>query len=94
MKLIMENWRLFAEKQITEERYEEEEEELYELNRRDQIPGGIGDKYEVWDVNPEELELGIRVEMEHTNDREIAKEIALDHLAEDPKYYSKLGEFH
>lgn len=91
----MENWKLFVERQINELIvHGEAEEELYELNRRDQIPGGIGDKYEVWDVNPEELELGIRVEMEHTNDREIAKEIALDHLAEDPKYYSKLGEFH
>jgi hypothetical protein len=28
--------------------------------------------------------------MEHTNDPEIAKEISLDHLTVDPKYYSKL----
>jgi len=34
--------------------------------------------------------MGIKVEMEHTKDRAIAREIALDHLTEDPKYYSKL----
>jgi hypothetical protein len=28
--------------------------------------------------------------MEHTNDTEIAQSIAMDHLTEDPKYYSKL----
>ena len=28
--------------------------------------------------------------MEHTNDKKIASEIALDHLYEDPKYYTKL----
>lgn len=37
-----------------------------------------------------ELSKGIRVEMEHTKDEEVAKEIALDHLYEDPKYYTKL----
>ena len=34
--------------------------------------------------------MGIKVEMEHTDDEKIASEIVLDHLAEDPKYYSKL----
>ena len=40
-------------------------------------------------INPE-LEVGIKVEMEHTDDPKEAKKIALDHLKEDPKYYSKL----
>lgn len=39
--------------------------------------------------NPE-LEIGIKVEMEHTDDPEEAKKIALDHIGENPKYYSKL----
>jgi hypothetical protein len=30
--------------------------------------------------------------MEHTTDREVAKEITLDHLFEDPKYYDKLAK--
>jgi hypothetical protein len=37
-----------------------------------------------------QLEMGIKVETEHTDDIEKAKEIALDHLWENPKYYSKL----
>ena len=37
-----------------------------------------------------EFKKGIAVEMEHTTDREVAKEITLDHLFEDPKYYDKL----
>lgn len=37
-----------------------------------------------------ELNKGIKVEMEHTNDKKIATEIAMDHLFEDPNYYSKL----
>ena len=37
-----------------------------------------------------ELHMGIDVEMEHTDDKEKAKEIAMDHLWEDPSYYTKL----
>lgn len=37
-----------------------------------------------------ELEKGIKVEMEHTDNKEKAKEIAMDHLWEDPSYYTKL----
>lgn len=37
-----------------------------------------------------QLNKGIKVEMEHTNSRVKAREIAMDHLWEDPKYYDKL----
>lgn len=37
-----------------------------------------------------QLKLGIKTEMEHTDSKKQAKEIALDHLVEDPKYYTKL----
>lgn len=37
-----------------------------------------------------QLEMGMKVEMEHTDNEKKAKEIAMDHLWEDPKYYSKL----
>jgi len=43
------------------------------------------------DVDPKELKMGIEVEMEHTDDPSKAKVIALQHLAEDPKYYTKLA---
>jgi hypothetical protein len=37
-----------------------------------------------------QLHIGMEVEMEHTDDKEKAKEIAMDHLWEDPTYYTKL----
>ena len=42
------------------------------------------------DVDPKELKMGVEAEMEHTDDPSKAKIIALQHLAEDPKYYTKL----
>ncbi len=38
----------------------------------------------------DEFKKGYKVEREHTTDTDIAKEIAMDHLFEDPKYYTKL----
>jgi predicted nucleotidyltransferase len=37
-----------------------------------------------------QFKLGIKTEMEHTDNKKQAKEIASDHLAENPKYYTKL----
>lgn len=37
-----------------------------------------------------QLMKGIKVETEHTENKKIAKEIALDHLSELPNYYDKL----
>jgi hypothetical protein len=37
-----------------------------------------------------QLEMGMKVEMEHTDSEVKAKEIAMDHLWEDPSYYTKL----
>jgi hypothetical protein len=41
-------------------------------------------------IHPGELRMGIRVEMEHTDDPKKAEKIALDHLAENPYYYTAL----
>ena len=38
------------------------------------------------------LSAGQKVEMEHTNDKDKAYEIAKDHIYEDPKYYEKLAK--
>jgi hypothetical protein len=58
---------------------------------------------EIWDIltnvvkeykhkyDKEELRKGIEVEKEHTNNPKIALKIALDHLDEDPQYYTKLA---
>ena len=56
------------------------------------LSGGIGDSKKEQEVDQEELEMGLEIEMEHTADPEIAKEIALDHLSEDPYYYTHLIE--
>lgn len=37
-----------------------------------------------------QLKKGLEVETEHTEDIEVAEEIVMDHLSEDPKYYDKL----
>jgi hypothetical protein len=57
---------------------------------KQQLRGGKGDKTTPKDVNKKELKLGKKVEKEHTKNKEKRQEIALDHLTEDPKYYSKL----
>ena len=41
-------------------------------------------------ANPVELTMGIKVEMEHTGDVKKAAKIAIDHLKENPSYYSQL----
>jgi hypothetical protein len=41
-------------------------------------------------IHPSELRMGIKVELEHTDDLNKAKKIALDHLAENPYYYTAL----
>jgi len=66
----------------------------------DKISGGLADDKSLGDVAKhhgielDELRLefnkGLKVEMEHTDDEKVAKEIAKDHLMEDPKYYTKL----
>lgn len=55
----------------------------------DHLPGGRADNADPADFDTHELELGIEDEREHTNDDAIAREIAMDHLAEDPHYYTE-----
>ena len=69
-------------------------------NEADVVPGGLAKGLSLNDIAEKhgvsvdmlvaEFKKGIAVEMEHTTDREVAKEITLDHLFEDPKYYDKL----
>lgn len=68
--------------------------------REERVPGGLASGMNLEDIskmhNVEltimkmQLRKGIQVEMEHTPDPEVSKEIALDHLYEDPFYYEKL----
>lgn len=57
---------------------------------KDRIPGGLGDGKTPSEFDPKALAKGVRVELEHTSDAGIAREIAMDHLMEDLKYYDKL----
>jgi 2'-5' RNA ligase len=59
---------------------------------KDRVSGGLAD-----DKKPDEfptgtLRQGRKVELEHTNSRGLATEIAMDHLTEDPSYYKKLKQ--
>lgn len=69
--------------------------------KEDKIPGGLAQGKSLEDIAKKhkikhvstifyELKKGIKVEMEHTTDPKIAKEIAMDHLWEDYEYYNKL----
>lgn len=63
-----------------------------------QIKGGAADKYTVKDLADKhnvpvsaiekEVEVGVGVEVEHTNSKEKAREIAMDHISEHPRYYT------
>lgn len=56
----------------------------------DAIPGGKADGRPDSDFDADALAEGVQVELEHTDDPDMAREIAKDHLAEDPEYYVKL----
>lgn len=65
-------------------------EEAMRMRRNDRLPGGRADRMHPADFDPEALATGTKHELEHTSDRELAREIAMDHLAEDEAYYEKL----
>ena len=72
------------------------------LSETNKIPGGVAKNKTLDDIATKhkvktdelktQLEKGIKVESEHTTDKAVAKEIAMDHLFEDPKYYDKLSK--
>lgn len=57
---------------------------------KDQLPGGLADNKTPADFKKPALKQGVSVESEHTKNKSLAKEIAMDHLSEDPSYYPKL----
>ena len=59
---------------------------------KDLVPGGLADAKRPEDFDPEQLATGVKVELEHTDDENVAREIAMDHLTEDAEYYVKLRE--
>jgi hypothetical protein len=68
---------------------------LYAVSRArtaERIPGGLSAGMSPGDFDPRALRAGIATELEHTSSRAVAREIAMDHLVEDPDYYVKLKE--
>lgn len=57
---------------------------------KDKLSGGRADEKKPSDFNVKALAEGAAHEMEHTDDKTLAQEIAMDHLEEDPDYYKKL----
>lgn len=64
--------------------------ELAAAGLHELLPGGRAARRSPSSFDPRQLRIGTRVEMEHTSDPTIAREIAMDHLVEDPLYYPKL----
>jgi hypothetical protein len=70
------------------------------IKKESKIPGGLSQGMSLSDIAKkhkvslgdltDEFKKGYKVEREHTTDTDIAKEIAMDHLFEDPNYYTKL----
>lgn len=70
------------------------------MSSKNKIEGGLADGLSVKDIAEmhkisvnelmKQVKMGVKVEMEHTNNSEIALEIALDHLYEIPDYYTRL----
>jgi len=58
----------------------------------DKLPGGKGDNKTPSDFDKAELQKGQKVELEHTDDYDIALEIAADHLEESGSYYEELDK--
>ena len=56
----------------------------------DIIPGGLADNIPDSEFIPEQVAKGVEVELEHTDNLDIAKEISKDHLIENDTYYDKL----
>ena len=57
---------------------------------KEKIPGGLASGKNISSFDADSIKKGIKTELEHTSDIDIATEIAMDHLAEDPLYYDKL----
>lgn len=57
---------------------------------KQRLAGGLAVGKRPSDFSKKALVEGIIVELEHTEDPEVAMEIAMDHLVEDKQYYKKL----
>lgn len=92
--VILREWDLGTEYTVTGQ----DGQKLF--NESNELLGGLSDNMSLEDIAKkhnttllevqEQLQKGMEVEMEHTDDSNIAIEIAKDHLVEDLYYYDKL----
>ncbi len=69
------------------------QEEQQRPNRpQDVLEGGSADEKVPSDFDPKALHEGTMVELKHTHDANVARELAMDNLTEDPFYYTKLRQ--
>jgi len=61
----------------------------YCKNRPSALKGALSEN-KIFAYDPKQLEMGVKVEMEHTKNKEVALCIALDHIIEFPDYYTRL----
>jgi hypothetical protein len=62
---------------------------LSRAGQKDLLPGGKADNVPDREISPEALAEGQKDEHEHTRNDQVAKEIAKDHLLQDPQHYEK-----
>jgi len=67
-------------------------EELIKGGKADDMTSqDIADKHNVGVEDIEkQINIGVKIEFEHTTDTNVAREIAMDHLMEFPDYYDRL----
>ena len=53
------------------------------------LRGGKSAGMDIGSVDPQQLEMGMQIEKEHTDCPCLQKKISLDHLSENPEYYSQ-----
>jgi hypothetical protein len=67
--------------------------QLFFARKKDYLKGGLADKAKVKSFDEKALRAGVKVEMEHTNNPKVAREIAMDHMTEfGPAYYVELAK--
>ena len=89
-KLAQENNIALADKVVI--RLSKDEGIVMFKGAEDLIPGGKADDMPVSEFPKDQINKGIEIEFEHTDDPAIAQEIAKDHLVEDDEYYDYLAD--
>lgn len=51
---------------------------------------GLSKGKKITDFDEKQIKKGMKIEMEHTRNKKMAQRIAMDHLVENPKYYTYL----